>query len=102
MDSIKIVKIDNLIIIGVLTTGHQLLNPRVVEATPVGNGNMAIKFLQFFGAPKVIDFDPAKYSLMYEPTDEGMITAYREAVTGLTLAKKMPDNVVALGVKSIQ
>ena len=95
--AVRIVRIDGMLIIGV-AGGNSLLDPRVIQVSQGPNNQVGVALLQLIGYPKSIELHEPAFS--YECQDENIVTAYRENVTGLTLAKSMPagnaGNVVKL------
>ena len=64
--------------------------PRVIRMQDQGGGQVSVQFLTMLGDPKEVRVDQGQIALHYEP-DDGLMKLYREAVTGLTLATKIPD-----------
>lgn len=93
--AIRIVRADGFLIMGILGANN-LDSPRVLEIGQGPNGQVGVKFLQFIGQPKSIVLGNLAFS--YECLDENIIRGYRESVTGLSLANKLPANVSQIGM----
>ncbi len=98
--AIRIVRIDGMLVIGIMDSGNSLSNPRVIQVNQGPGNQFSVSFLQLIGYPKSIELHEPAFS--YECEDENIVTAYRENVTGLTLAKEMPNGdhgkVVKMGM----
>jgi hypothetical protein len=51
-------------------------------------------FAELVGSPKEATIP--NDAVIWEPTDEPFIASYRQAVSGLVMAKAMPQNVVQM------
>mgnify|MGYP001209279493 CR=1 FL=1 len=67
-----------------------LKSPRVIQMQQAGPGQVNIQLLVMIGDPKEIRIRAEAAVTRYVP-DEALTNSYREAVTGLTLAKTIPD-----------
>lgn len=92
--TIRLVRIDGLLLIGSFE-GQDLVSPRVIQIAQMPDGRMGIQFALIVGNPKRITLMNHP-SFAFQAEDVELITAYREAVTGLTLAKNLPDNVIGM------
>ena len=70
--------------------GVVLKSPRVIQMQQAGPGQVNIQLLVMIGDPKEIRIRAEAAVIRYVP-DEALTNSYREAVTGLTLAKTIPD-----------
>jgi hypothetical protein len=91
----RLVKVGEIIMIGEYAyypaqLGRFINRPRLIgmQQTPTGNQRV---FMELIGSPETIDIPPG--ALVWEPTDEALVNQYREAVTGLVLAK---PNVISM------
>lgn len=66
----------------------RLLKPRVLQAVQDGQNQVRISFLVLVGDPESITV--GSFAFMHQSTDQGLIGAYIQAVTGLTLARAVP------------
>ena len=84
---IRIARVGNEFWIGTLAIMNKLMSPRVVgsQEGPLGRKMVCLEIL---GKPTFARI-PDGCAIM-DVTDDVMITAYREAVSGLTLATEMP------------
>lgn len=74
---------------------YAVKSPRVIQLRQMGPQQPPdIVFAVLFGEPEEIAVEWDKVLFSYEPKTEGFIAAYREAVTGLTLAKVLPPNAL--------
>jgi hypothetical protein len=93
---VRIVKVDAFLIVGEMECGvswglrNIMKNPRLVLSDPSG----ALSLSPFIGEPKEIIISSSRMAFGYVREDAAMISRYREAVTGLVLAR--PSNVVDL------
>jgi len=90
---IKLYRVDGMLIIGEAAVGL-VKSPRVIEMIPAANGQMQLRFLMLIGNPKEIIMSGEAFS--YNCEDEQLLNVYREAVTGLTIAKTLPEKVVPI------
>ena len=60
-----------------------LKEPRLMNMTKNENGSVKISLIPLLGNPK--GFEIERGSMNYDCTDENILTAYKESVTGLTL-----------------
>ncbi len=88
---VKIVSAGGMLMIGVFG-GGQLQNPRVIVVNQGPGGSAGVSFLQLIGFPKMLELGETAFS--YECQDENVLTGYRENVTGLSIAKAVPGNLV--------
>jgi hypothetical protein len=97
---IKIVRIAEFLIIGetdadtqpsVMAPRGKVTNPRVIQMNQQGQLMLA----ELVGSPKEFDIALDKVVFSYELADERLIADYRQAVTGLVLARGA--NVVDIG-----
>jgi len=91
---IRIARVGNEFWIGTLDGMNKLMSPRVVgsQESPLGR---KMVYLEILGKPTFARM-PDGCALM-DVTDDVMITAYRESVSGLTLAKELPKgNLVSM------
>lgn len=86
--TIRVARVDGLLLIGDYQMGV-LLQPRAVMSQQTQDGRQILTPVELIGLPKEVML-PAGGCLMWEVTDEGLINAYRESVTGLVLAKIVP------------
>ena len=89
--TIRIIRTDGLMLIGDCQAG-EMISPRVLNIQPREGGQAQISFLRLLGDPRKATMGTP--ALSYEVTDEALIGAYRESVTGLVMAR--PANVVNL------
>lgn len=98
-EKISVVQIGGVMLIGIWKhasaptmtgTGCDVLSsPRVFRVGPQdGTGRASIDFLPIIGSPKEMHI--GQTTLWYDVHDENIIQGYKEAVTGLTLAKVIP------------
>lgn len=90
--TIRIVRGDGLLLIGEYQMGT-LTAPRVIGQQPQPDGRQRLVFMELVGRPEQIQI-PAS-AIMWAPGDDDLVTAYKEAVTGLVLAR--PGNVIPIG-----
>lgn len=86
-NTIKIMRYDGLLVMGDYCVG-KLLKPRVImpQQQPGPQGQMMVSFVSILGVPEEMAIPTG--ALIWDCLDEQLITGYREAVTGLVLAKK--------------
>ena len=89
-EMVRVYRMDGMMVIGVYG-GGKLREPRVVQVSQGPNNQVGVAFLQLIGYPKSIDGYVSAFS--YECQDENIVTAYRESVTGLSLAKALPPDL---------
>jgi hypothetical protein len=77
--------VDGILLIGDYKLGV-LSQPRALMSQQTPDGRQMLVPVELVGLPKEVTL-PAGGCLMWEATDEGLINAYREHVTGLVLAK---------------
>jgi hypothetical protein len=70
-----------------------ITNPRVVQ---VDHKNMSMSLSPMIGSPNEILFIDKKPVIYYEIVDEKIITLYNESVTGIKIARQMPNNLTVL------
>ena len=67
-----------------------MMSPRVIQMQQAGPVQVTVQFLVMIGDPKEIKINPEMVVIHYVP-NEALANSYREAVTGLTLAKVIPN-----------
>ncbi len=100
--TIRLVRFDGLMLIGDYTPSAALEvrgngyleSPRVVGSRPRPQGGQEIAFMELVGRPTSVPIPDG--ALVYIPTEEDIVNAYKENVTGLTLAKPAL-NVIPIG-----
>jgi hypothetical protein len=91
---VKIVRVDGMLLIGSLAMG-ELSQPRVIEFVRMQDDNTGIRFGLLPGGADAITL--VTEAFCYAPADDALVNIYREAVTGLTIAKSLPGNVIKTG-----
>jgi hypothetical protein len=93
---IKVIRIGEFLIVGqvddetLLGINTIVKNPRVIQLNDKGQ----LILTPFIGEPKEMTLATGKMTFGYTLTDERMIASYREAVSGLVMAK---NNVIDIG-----
>ena len=99
MDNLVFISIEGVLIAGQTESGPQnhltLVKPRRVVMVNLDNGLVGVQFPPLLGMPESLT--ARNWSMMHNVTDEALINAYREAITGLTLARELPANVKRMG-----
>ena len=90
--AIKVFHIGGMLIMGTVE-GDYLVSPRVLDLQPRGN-QLQVRLFQLAGLPTRITVGMAAFS--YSVQEQSVLDAYRENVTGLTLAKTIPGNVLPM------
>ena len=89
---IKIVYTPVGIIIGEKVTGElgllSLKDPRIMQMNKSENGQLHIDIVPMLGNPK--GFEIERGVMNYDCTNENILRAYKESVTGISLVQKPP------------
>ncbi len=65
-----------------------LKEPRLLQMSKMDDGRMQVNVVPMLGQPK--GFEIERGIMSYDVTDENVLNAYKESVTGLVLVKKPP------------
>jgi hypothetical protein len=65
-----------------------LKEPRLLQMSKMEDGRLQVNVVPMLGHPK--GFEIERGTMNYDVTDENVLNAYKESVSGLTLVKKPP------------
>ena len=94
-EKVRVVRIAGMLFIGFegACLVKSLIKPRMIQFVQMKDGSQGMTFNEVPGMTEALEINEALCDIAYYPTDDSFINAYRQAVTGLTLAKTMPPDV---------